>query len=183
MEEDIAGVQTLLPLRVELASPSNQWDQTWNLARQQMLGPNLTSFLFKLLHQILPTAERTSRILPNQSPNCAQCTGPQVDTLQHAFFDCHASQAAGTLLLRGLQKIVPSLTPAKILTLNFQPSEEQKFSITWSIAHFLSSLWKLRTEKKSIELRKIRSEMEASCRLLRESRLASTRELLNIIYS
>ena len=148
-----------------------------------MHGPSLTSFLFKLIHQILPTAEGISRILPNQSPNCTQCTGPAIETLQHAFFDWHASQAAGAVLLSGLQKIIPNLTPAKILTLNFQPSEEQNFSITWSIAHFLSSLWQLRAAKKTIELMKIRSDMEASCRLLRESRLVCTKEILNLIYS
>ena len=183
MVEDNAGVQTLLPLRVELASPSNQWDQTWSMARQHMLGPSLTSFLFKLLHQILPTAERVSRILPNQSPHCSQCTGTEIDTLQHAFFDCQASQEAGAVLLYGLKKIIPSLTPVKILTFNFEPSEEQNFSLTWCIAQFLSSLWQLRVAKKSIELAKIRSEMEASCRLLRESRLISTRDALQIIYS
>ena len=42
MEADISGVQTLKPLRIEQAFPSNQWEQTWNLARQSMLGPNPT---------------------------------------------------------------------------------------------------------------------------------------------
>ena len=183
MVEDNAGVQTLLPLRVELASPSNQWDQTWSMARQHMLGPSLTSFLFKLLHQILPTSARVSRILPNQSPNCSQCTGTEVDTLKHAFFTCQASQEAGAVLLNGLKKIIPGLTPDKILTLNFEPSEEQNFAITWCIAQFLFSLWQLRVAKKSIDLGKIRSEMEASCRLLRESRVTSTKEVLLLIYS
>ena len=87
-----AGRQKLQPLRVERATPSISWDRTWQLSRQKMLGPNLTSFLFKLLHNILPTAERTARILPNQSPQCNKCREEENETLLHAFFQCPGNQ-------------------------------------------------------------------------------------------
>jgi hypothetical protein len=182
--EDATGSLTLIPLRVELAHPDNQWDMTWEMARQSKLGPSLTTFLFKLLHQILPTAERVSRILPNHSPHCIRCrsTPPAVETLQHAMFDCRESHAVGTVLLNGLKKVIPNLTSTKILTLNFEPSEDFNFPIIWSIAHFLSSLWQLRVEKKKVELIKIRTDMEASCRLLRDSRLLHTNDILNQIF-
>ena len=184
MDQDRAGSQTLHPLRVELAAPSTQWDRTWNMARQSKMGPNLTSFLFKLLHQIIPTADRVARILPNQSPHCNRCgdNGPSIETLQHAMFDCPVSQPAGTALLLGLRKAVPTITPSGILTLDFDCQEDITFSVTWTIAHFLSSLWRLRVAKKPIQLTKIRSEMEASCRLLRESRLDRTSEMLCYIF-
>ena len=183
MVEDNAGIQTLTPLRVEMASPSIQWDQVWSMARQKMMGPDLTTFMFKLLHQILPTAERVSRILPNKSPNCARCTGPATDTLLHSFFDCPTSHAAGEVLLVALRTIIPNLTPTKLLTLDFDLSEEESFPITWSIAHFLSSSWQLRAANKPIELYTIRSEMEAACRLLREESLATTSDMLNQTFS
>ena len=164
MKEDTAGTQTLRPLRVELIYTANQWDRTWNMARQSKLGPSLTSFLFKLLHQILPTAERVSRILPNQSPNCTRCRGnaTAVETLQHAMFDCSENHQVGAVLLQGLRKLIPSINPTKILTLDFEPTEDQIFPITWSIAHFLLSLWHLR----AVELIRIRSDTKASCTLL-----------------
>ena len=49
--------RTLKPLRTELANPATPWDIVWPSSRQHKLGPSLCSFLFKLLHQILPTAE------------------------------------------------------------------------------------------------------------------------------
>ena len=176
---------TLLPLRVESAFPTNQWDRTWSMARQHKLGPTLTSFLFMMLHKILPTAERLARILPNQSPHCSQCQdrGQFVDTLQHALFDCVSSNVASTTLLLGLQKSIPDITPGTIITLSFDHQEDRSFSIVWTIAHFLSSVWQLRAQKKEIHLFKIRSDMEASCRLLRESRLQETSELLNQIFT
>ena len=109
-------------------------------------------------------------------------TPPAIETLQHALFDCEANQAAGALLLLVLKQDIPDLTSTKILTLNFELSEEQKFPIVWSIAHFLSSLWHLRVEKKKVELIKIRADMEASCRLLRESRLSETIKILDKIF-
>ena len=183
MTEDESGSQTLTPLRIELANPANQWDRSWEMARQNMLGPTLTTFLFKLLHQILPTAERVSRILPNQSHFCSRCKSspPIVETLQHAMFDCDDSKASEVLLL-GLKEVIPDLTPTKILTLNFDPPEDYSFPVVWSIAHFLSSLWQLRAEKKQVQLIKIRSDMEASCRLLRESRLHKTNDILTKIF-
>ena len=182
---DHSRAAKLLRLRIELAQPTNQWSRTWSMARQSMLDPNLTSFLFKMLHQILPTAERVARILPNQSPHCSRCNNnkPAIETLKHAMFDCEASQPASSVLLQGLRKAVPGITPSRVLTLDFDCQEEQSFPVTWAIAHFLSSLWQMRVAKKAIKLIKIRSEMEASCRLLRESRLENTSELLTQIFT
>ena len=150
-----------------------------------MLGPTLTSFLFLMLHNLLPTAERLARILPHQSPHCSQCQerGQFVDRLQHALFDCVSSKLASTTLLQGLQKSITGITTANILTLGFDHTGEDSFSIVWTIAHFLSSVWQLRVKKKPIQLFKIRSDMEASCRLLRESRLEKTSELLKQIFT
>ena len=175
----------LLPLRVELACPTTQWDRTWSMARQHMLGPELTSFLFMMLHQILPTAERISRILPNQTPYCNLCEGKGqfLDTQQHAMFDCYSSKEASTVLLQGLKKIIPEITPAVILTLGFEYDERHSFPIVWAIAQFLSSLWQLRIKRKPGQLIKIRSDMEARCRLLRESRLQMTLEVMNQIFN
>ena len=38
--------------KVELASPVTDWERSWRLARLKGLGPEHTSFLFKLLHKI-----------------------------------------------------------------------------------------------------------------------------------
>ena len=172
----------LNPLRVERSAPLVTWDRTWHLSRQHMLGPHLTSFLFKLLHQILPTAEHTSRILPNQSPLCTRCRMNEVETLIHTFFNCPGNQGMGLCLVNGIKKFIPTISPSNILTLDFQTPEENFFPLVWNTASFLSSLWQLRVDKKRVEMIKIRSEMEASCRLLRESRRVATMRILQEIF-
>ena len=133
-----AGRQSLKPLRIERAAPAVSWDKTWQLARQSMLGPSLTSFLFKLLHNILPTAERTARILPNQSPKCNKCREEENETLLHAFFQCPGNQRVTESLLVGLRSITPSLTPFNILA--FQATEKHSFPLVWNTASFHSCL-------------------------------------------
>ena len=157
----------LKPLRVETASPSIPWDRTWFLARQYMLGPDICSFFFKLLHQILPTAARVGRILPNQSPICSRCQNNTPETLEHVFFSCPDSQVSSQVLLQGLRKFLPTLSSTNLLTLDFDIDEEHHFPLVWITAVFLFSIWNLRVEKKKVELNKIRAEMEAKCRHLR----------------
>ena len=170
------------PLRTELRNPLYQWDKIWLNSRQYMLGPVICSFLFKLLHQILPTAERVNRILPNQSQFCTKCQLHEIETLQHALMDCPSNQGVSTTLCNGLKKYQPSLTKQEILAINFQTEEQLLFPLVWTTASFLSSIWQLRVEKKRVELIKIRADLEASVRLLRESRLTSTMEMLSKIF-
>ena len=184
MEDGEHEVPLLKPVKVEIASPDIQWERIWKMSRQKMLGPKLTSFLFKLLHQILPTAKRVARILPNQSSFCSRCRNeePVVETLMHSLLECPGNQGAGDILLHGLQKYSPNLTHHDILKLNFDVAEELCFPLVWCTATFLSSLWHLRLEKKTVELIKIRADMESKVRLLRESRLTTTSDMLSNIF-
>jgi hypothetical protein len=88
----------------------------------------------------------------------------------------------GTVLHNGLKKYLPNLTRNMILTLNYTVEEDLQFSMVWTTAAFLSTVWNLRIEKKKVDLIRIRAEMEASCRLLRESRLTKTTEMLSQIF-
>ena len=56
--------------RVERASPDTDWEGCWRLARLPGLGPDNTSFLFKMMHDLLPTQERLARTKPRASPAC-----------------------------------------------------------------------------------------------------------------
>ena len=98
-DEDRRTSRSLLPLRVELATPSTNWERTWELSRQKGLNPVMTSFLFMMLQQILPTKERVAKFLPNSSPLCTRCGGvptgwlwtvspPVTECLTHAMFHC-----------------------------------------------------------------------------------------------
>ena len=44
----------LIPLTCEERNPETNWTKTWRLSRQKGLGPELTSFILKMLWRIIP---------------------------------------------------------------------------------------------------------------------------------
>ena len=73
MVEAEDGTREYIKSRAETASPETDWEVSWRRARLKGLGSEATSFLWKVLHRLLPSEERLSRILPNSSSNCKQC--------------------------------------------------------------------------------------------------------------
>ena len=74
----------LLPISVETLSPENEWPAIWRLARINGLGSQLTSFLFKLLHGLLPTQDRVHRLgvdAGDQPGLCQHCHEEAEDPL------------------------------------------------------------------------------------------------------
>jgi hypothetical protein len=166
--------QTLLPLRCEAASPGTDWPRTWRLARQRGLGPDLSSFLLKMLWNILPCRARVHRILPRTTPSphcrlCGQGAGeqPVVETLQHALLDCPGNQGVPELLLSLLRGYQPGLRGEQVLTLDLDLTDSMELPLVWLAGTALFSVWQQRT-KGAVSAAKTRAELEARCRLLRE---------------
>ena len=86
MAEGDNNTMEFIKSRVELASPDTDWEESWRRARLKGLGPEVTSFLWKLLHKLLPTEQRLARILPNTSDLCKYCPNPPPADLHHCFF-------------------------------------------------------------------------------------------------
>ena len=82
LEQEVTMVETdetnreYIKFRAELLSPSTEWETCWRRARLRGLGSAATSFLWKLLHLLLPTEQRVARILPNSSEFCKFCPTP-----------------------------------------------------------------------------------------------------------
>ena len=88
---------------MEELQPQVDWRRSYSLARQKGRFPDRKSVLVMLLHQLLPTEERVTRLQHNKSPACSLWrTGP-VDTLMHTITECQANKAAAMLILRGAQ--------------------------------------------------------------------------------
>ena len=104
MEVDHDGQQNNILCRVERASPSTDWERSWRLARLPGLGTENVSFLFKLLHDILPTQERVSRTKTRASPACPVLgCGDAVETRAHALLLCEGNNGVGQRVMRCLR--------------------------------------------------------------------------------
>ena len=177
---------TLLPCRVELLHPSTDWPGTWALARTTGIGSDLTAFLFRLLHQILPTKDRTARFAVDEaSATWSTCKAEREDQL-HAFFSCPSSAVSGLALIGYAQRIVSDLSPEKALRLELGGGldEVDQLAVVCLLSTGLKFIWETRAEKKNVTLFKMRTEIETKITILRKSRHAAAGErMLEIISS
>ena len=88
---------TLIPVRAEISRPGQDWSATWAMLRTRGLSSEDSSFLYKLLHQLLPTQDRINRIT-RESSVCKVCKAAPED-LVHAFFDCLPCKDTSALLI------------------------------------------------------------------------------------
>ena len=157
--------------RVERMSPNIELDRCWALVRLPGLGPENISFLFKLLHQILPTQERVARTKPNTSPNCRNnLCQDMLDDLQHAVINCQANDGVGGLLLRCLRGVMPGLEVESLLRLEINVDSDMELPIVFLIATVLDAVWSLRMKGSNVHEYLVRSQLEAKVNLLRETR-------------
>ena len=98
-----------IPCKAELVNPSTDWKSSWHLARLRGLGPDHTTFLWKLLHLLLPVKERLHRISINTPPYCQLCNQNEIETMSHTFITCTFTMGAGQALVDALRNTMPNI--------------------------------------------------------------------------
>ena len=143
MEVDHTGEQVHIKCRVERASPLTDWEKSWRLARLPGLGPENISFLFKLLHDLLPTQEHVARTKPTASPAC-QAPGCSCDMEDqaHALVSCQSNHGVGQRVIRCLQDFVPNIDVDAALRLEIDIEEEMELPLVWMMATVFQAIWR-----------------------------------------
>ena len=166
--------QGLLPVRAETMSPNNDWPTTWRLIRLKGLNSELSAFLFKLIHCLLPTQDRVARLgaAEGQQPGMCLFCNLEIEDALHAFFSCPHSNVAGLALLGWVQGLVPDLSPEDALHLQLggDMAHEEELAAVYMLATGWKFIWEARVSKKQIVLHQMRSELEANIAILRKSK-------------
>ena len=92
----------LTPCRAEMKNPELDWESTWPRARLPGLGSEIMSFLFKVVHDLLPTQERIARTSAGVSGDCKFCVPDVKEDLLHALVRCQGNQGIGHAVLHCL---------------------------------------------------------------------------------
>ena len=170
-EIDEEGFRFEKRCKVEAKHPNVDWQRTWSLANIKGLESENYSFLWKLIHNLLPTQERLHKILPNiTSPTCTVCELNEICDLEHAFFRCTHNCSTGQWLLQQVRKQVHQVEPQQVLLLDFNLEANMQLPYIWLISNTLRMIWDSRMEKKSPRLPIIRAKLEAGIMLLRKTR-------------
>ena len=167
--------------RTESYNPGQDWERIWQAAITPGLPSSFRTFLWLMLHNILPTRARLFRMnLPNApSPNCAFCDSGTPDTLLHALFLCSHSKPTADFLLTAIRTDIPEITPERILLLDFRT--DQMLPLVYLSASIMSQIWNCRKENKQCNITSIRATLEASIQILRKSRFRSSATKLDAI--
>ena len=141
----------------------------------------MRSFLWKMLHCILPTQERLHRMnMPNApSPLCVQCTEGKLDDIEHALLRCNKIKPGADFLLETLKSEIPDITFERIKYLDFR--SEDFLVPTYLTAATLSQLWSSRSCTRNLSWNSVRANVEQSILTLRKSRFASAASKLQQI--
>ena len=120
-EVGVTGQVEYIRCRVERVSPTTDWEKCWRLARLPGLGPDNISFLFKMMHDLLPTQKRVSRTKPRASPACPMpgCSAESED-LPHSLVLCEGNDGVGVRMLTCLRSFVPDLDVSSALRLELE---------------------------------------------------------------
>ena len=165
--------------RAEVNSPENNWDESWRRARIQGLGSQAFSFLWKLLHNLLPSEDRLARILPNTHPHCKICPVQVTADLLHCLFQCSSTRETGNWLLSIIRHHDQSVTASKLLKLSFTCSDSAEMPLVWITAQTLLYMWGVRATGKIVSLANTRAVLESKISLLRETRYSNEQTLMS----
>jgi hypothetical protein len=180
MEVDDDGQQNNILCRIERASPITDWERSWKLARLPGLGPENVSFLFKLMHDILPTQERVARTKPRASPACPVLgCGDEVENRAHVLVLCEGNNGVGQRVMRCLENFVPQIDVDAALRLEIDVEEDLELPLVWLMATVFLAIWKLRVDKSRVQLYEVRAQLEAKVNLLRETRYTRSANILD----
>ena len=113
------GTQELIPCRIEMKHPGVNWELIWSLATDSGLPSELSTFLWNMVHNLLPTRERLHMLnMPDTpSPVCNLCTMEVPDYPVHALLQCLFNQA-NNYVLAAIQSIVPHAEPHHLVLLH-----------------------------------------------------------------
>ena len=170
--------------KIESEHPDIEWERTWSFACIPGLTSSDYTFLFKMIHNILPTQQRLHRILPSvASPLCLLCDSQNICSLSHALFTCSYNYEVSNWLIKILSRFIPEVTPQQVILLNINTDSKLHLPLIWLISQTLSIIWNCRVEKKNCTLYITRAGLEANIMLLRKTRFVKAADSIHAIIS
>ena len=164
---------TQIKCKVELAHPLINWERSWKLARLPGLSSISITFLWQMLHNILPTRQRLNQVTRTVlSPVCNKCEQGVVDDLGHALLRCPYNKEVSDWMVRGLEWEHPVHEDNHILCLDVDVtgSAHSGLAFVWFLSNVLHYIFSCRKDGKPCRLYKIRAKLEFAVNILRKSR-------------
>ena len=178
------GRRSLKLCRTETNHPEVNWEATWRLSSLKGLSSEDHSFLWKMLHNLLPTQERINRMgLPNApTPMCTHCDMQAPDQVHHALVTCPQNKDVSDWLLHQIHPYLPNISPQQLVLLHLGVlQEDQELPLVWLITQVLRNNWTQRLLKKKPQLFQTRAVLEAGIAIMRKTRFSDSCTMIETI--
>ena len=170
-EQSAENDQILQTVKCESLHPFADWQLNWNYINLQGLSSEQSTFLFRLLHGLLPVGTRLFRMRFNATSHCTKCINSPEEDLAHALLRCDFNGDLNTWILLISRRVVPGIRVEDILTLNLGIRNlGEAFPLVWLLSILLEAVWKARSSRNAVLKTRVRADLEAKINLLRKTR-------------
>ena len=148
--------------RAEVLSPDINWESIWGKVRHSSLSSVTSSFLWKLVNNLLTTEERVYSTIGNTTAFCRYCSNDVIANLKHCFFQCCLTKDVGSWLVALSREFGP-YDEEKLLKLDVDNND----ALMWISANVLHFCWLKRTSSKKAEVQECLAQLEADTSMMK----------------
>ena len=159
----------LIPTKLESLFPNFDFSNSYRLIRLFGLTPDQKSFLFKMIHNLLPTKERLYRLKKVPTPYCIFCPDLMVDDMEH-FFVCSKYFHIMGPVTNLIHTILPGVPVSEIVSLRERLENSNELPFVWLLSSFLMLVWNARIMGKALTFPSFQAEVQACSEVLKATR-------------
>ena len=156
-----AGTWKWRECRVETMFPQFDWLKIWSNLRAKILMPKVSSFLWKMVHDLLNVPSRLERCKLAQSDRCRLCNAA-VEDRTHSLILCEKNHGLSTRL----QSLLPSVSTLDMVCLNLSDLGQ-----VWVWGNLAQCLWIYREKGQEPIKEEIVSDMLERVKNLKETKV------------
>ena len=137
-------------LKCEEREPDLNWNKAWNNVKIRGLSDSISSFVLKMIWNILPTEKRIARIY-NGNGNCKFCLEKRNETvegnIEHFLVQC-PENCGLTEKLINLIRPLSNINSKNLVSFSVEIRLINEYPILWLLANYLMNLWNLKKANK-----------------------------------
>ena len=154
-----------LPLHGERTMGWIDWEMTWRMLRTRGIPPKVSSTMWKILYNILPTNEKLDRIKNGVNKGVCTLCPNKIDNIYHSLTECINSKNAAELLLKIIKYLHNPAIMYDIVYLQYNTNNILDLPITWIVTTGFHLIWKNKLNG-GISDKKLLAELMARNRVL-----------------
>ena len=172
-QEDGSICRKEIKCKTEIKNPALAWSDIWYLAKIKGIINESRTFMWRLLHNLLPTEQRLHNLKKSPSPICQlYIANTEDDAWNHSFSSCSFSSSAMDFMVNAILIMVPAFTKEKSVFLQNDPVKKENtlLACVWIISESLQYIWVKRRSKEQLIVNDMRAILLAKLKVMSQTK-------------